>query len=684
MAELVVADAAFKTYPGGVIALRCTDWMGGARGTLTSGADAKASTGEAVVDTQQVTASILTDPNGAFAEAEDTLTIPFEDLPLEIDMTYALFLSLMIEGDWDPNDPEGTARASNALKFVNACRVAFYGDSELFLAENDHGTLYAHLRALDHYYLSHFGGSWAIGDVSIDKSEILHVRAYAQDGTSISISLDQLILIPFVGDGDTHGGEWRGGDFQRVGGQHNTFGFIGYDPPETGTGFVDGADGGDDDGKFTWLPFELSYKDQSGWMGADGGGDFQKKADGDDAEYMQRVVPDDFYSLFDTRPVPDVESNDAHCYVATGPMYRPAATVIEDLFTRSFNFPGPTVAGSGLGWTPEGYVWHAPGSAGPAFSDQYAYCDGSRGVLHIGGTTASGGMSANLGLGSGIWSSVTHFGAATALDEFTVSVKCRFEDNFGPIIDGGTTFIRAGFDVVPNVGSGSGFYRVVLDFLNGEWWLEGPLATVVHGPVSIPWFAVDVDAVIKLEIKRYRIRVKVWEDGTAEPDWAYDDFRALSAGGTYPYGDDLDDSSAVYGAHRFLISGGHLEAANQFDIAWDDFVVEYDPYGTREPTWLRFEMGDGTLVDEIEIPAGAQHLVYVGRDDFTDDDEFGDPYYLNFRTRVWSDEGAADLQMAKLLWAYFRSVHQDFTIVSMNWRSGDRRAFANRVLVGDR
>ena len=123
------------------------------------------------------------------------------------------------------------------------------------------------------------------------------------------------------------------------------------------TTLIDGADGGDANGKFTWHPRQNLTEPATELTGDDAGGDYQKE----DSEYMVQVVEDDFYFLSgDLTP--------SAAFSINGPYYRDDETVVSDSFSRS-------VAGS-FGEAGGGYAWSLF-TSGP--TNIVISADGSRG-----------------------------------------------------------------------------------------------------------------------------------------------------------------------------------------------------------------------------------------------------------------------------------------------------------------
>ena len=70
--------------------------------------------------------SLRTSPDPAFQAADDTLVIDVSTLPILVDMTYDIWFSYLIEGDWDLTNTD-TFRAGLQHRFPAACNLAWYG-----------------------------------------------------------------------------------------------------------------------------------------------------------------------------------------------------------------------------------------------------------------------------------------------------------------------------------------------------------------------------------------------------------------------------------------------------------------------------------------------------------------------------------------------------------------------------
>lgn len=641
--EFVVATSAATIYPGGVIALRATDWMAGARGTLTSESDARAISGECVRDAQKVATSLFSDPTTAIQSADDTLEIDLSLLPIEDQMGYYVFVSLLIEGDWDVTDGD-QLRGSTADTFGDGvCALAYSFDSGFVTVRR---YCVARPRRRPHFLIAEFeanGGSWDITDT-------VYVRALSQDGSTVEYLIDQIFLMPRTGDGVT----WDTDDFAIV---------IGSDSEPD-----DGADGGDDNGKFTahYVPHETYTSSAEPTVG-----DYQR--DPDDEFISQIDVPTHLLRNSETQA-----EVSAHAYSIHGADYREAATITLDDFSRT---TGPDSWGN----DDAGFQWNVGSSGGAATASWFT--NGSQGVIN---TDTSNATVVTAQRGGSI------VGAEASSADYTFSGIINYDD---PTYDGSgahSALIR----LYMNSESVQRSWFVSIDLVAKEWQLwyansrnhggsanNGTQSHIWSSDVDISsWLAPGTPIGFRLEKRRYRWRIKIWDASGAEPGtWDMDVFLVSDNGGgtlanikNYPYDDLL-----TY-AHALRLQGPMFPAVTmiwgntlEWSTYWDDIHIEYDPVGDGDDmvAWLE---GPTAPAEQITIPYGAWQMVYWGTKDWTELDA-GDPYVV-MDAKVWNDTDAAELQRAQCLLWWFRSVHGG--IVSMNWRSADRRAAANRMLVG--
>jgi len=232
--------------------------------------------------------------------------------------------------------------------------------------------------------------------------------------------------------------------------------------------------------------------------------------------------------------------------------------------------------------------------------------------------------------------------------------------------------------------------RVVFDIVGGTWILAdtgGPpgIGAALAGPFTLTGYTPGVTTVgFRVEIRRYRVRVRLWDAGSAEPStWDVDMFRTLRDGGgtfnAYPYGDDEGIANLevdLCTVALLYIARSFIDNTDYATILWDDIVVEHDAGGTNESAHALVERPEGNEIGRIELPAGCQHFVYWGAGDWTALDS-GFPY-LSWSAKAWNDAGAAELQRSEAVWWWFRSVHAG-GIVSMHWKEGNRKPSIRRI-----
>lgn len=686
--ELVITNAASKTWPGGVISLRATDWIGASAGASVE-IDARAVEGECVRETQQYSGHIDNGVgrNAGMAAMSDTLTIDlslldftgidqFSGNPIQ---TYSMYLSLLIEGDWDA---QKAPYFHTPLHFDRACMLGVYGVGN-YTATNDAAFPDVYLRNAAQFRMYQLFDTLFIND----PTDTIHVRAFSRDITTIEFLIDQIVLVPL--------GNNFGYDFTSVPGGENTAGAGTPSQP------VDGPDGGDDNGKFTWHPRNNLRESVGGYddnvNSGFGGGDYQQ----DDSEYMLELTVADEYIMADVSN--DGPQTAQHAYSIAGAYYREAEVYESDDFSRTIAPDQP------WGTTAKGYVYN---HSTPGSKIDYSV-DGSRGKAHFGGLvprdyevgqfTLLGGVNGGPGMYSPNW---------------TFSGKWEV-DSGGVFWDGLTVDVPVimGLCADPfTIGPG---LAILFDVMNSQWRLAA--MTHVTNTVSTDrpayvydaaessgwfdvsaWFGIGVEVGFKLEVKRFVVRAKVWEASGGEPGtWDYEDFHPIfnntvpfsSDWEAYPYSDD--EFIAQRWQHTQASGNGYDEAMSpygyfggedyiaQWDFYFDDLLCEFDPYGDTANVNVSLESPKGTEVGRIEVPSGAWHFIYWGRNQYatTADIGFGDTGVLDFAMKVWSDAGAAELQRAELPIIYFLGILAK--IVSMNYRVADRTGVATRVLVGD-
>lgn len=686
--ELVVADAPFKKYPGGIVAIRFSDWLGAARGSLSTESDAASVTGVIVRDNQRIANHIIDNATAAWNEAVETCVIDLAGM-LESKIRYFALVSFKIEGSFDADFPDPMHLSTQHAPYP-LYDIAFHASNNDNFATT---SIFSHLseKMSDVGQYRIYGLNRDIFPMDEPGDCVLTVKAYTLDGTNCNVLLDQLYLVPAI-FGHSHPG-WENSDFNIVGGEHGlASGVYSLVPGDPGwfADWIDGADGGDGNGKFTWHP--ISFQEQTSFSSGDGGGDYQK----DDSEYMVKVHNEVDGSFADFLYLADADNNEkeAHCYGLHGPLYYRQQVFIDSPCSIDAGTPYSTIGSYGdpentfvgdISPTIEGYTWkdYMPLSgpntnwetgpidftAAPFGNHRHGavlWCED--GALHFvskngGGLPDTTALSLGASLVSGGSSPASPGPGITAEDLIISGVITSLgleAPLSGPYGVGATIYTRHDF--------GSGFHTLYELRLSiggtGEWRLQGDNDTI-HGPIAMTGFGdVGGEVGFKIEVKRYVLRVKVWDASGSEPGaWDYEDFRLIVDTPDpvdYDYDDNLEISTREADTIIPSISffAGQHGTFGVAQVSLTEFRVEYDPYGDLAPAWASIEQPaeGGEEIGRIEMPTGCQHLVYWGKRDWTEYVE-GDGPYIEFAAKVWNDPSAAELQRSEAVWWYFRNVH---------------------------
>lgn len=197
------SSAAVVHHPSGLISVRLADYVGPARGDLSTDTDALASAGTCVVEEQQQTVpSVFTGWNAssAFATADDSAVIPVDDIGLAEDLWYWPFVSLRTTGD-----APSTGRHFGSLLQHDGNFPSFgvaYG-----VGSPGSPSFEGHAHpipngAIPHYTIRPIATS-VLTDFDWDPGDELVVRAWNPDGGATSIRLDTLYFLPWSDNGDS-------------------------------------------------------------------------------------------------------------------------------------------------------------------------------------------------------------------------------------------------------------------------------------------------------------------------------------------------------------------------------------------------------------------------------------------------------------------------------------------------
>lgn len=676
--ELVIAESPYKKYPGNVIALPAVDHMAAPRATLTVEADPRASnaTGMVVRDTQKIANTNTT----SIAAAVDTLTIDTTTLPLIANndglMRYLVMFSFLIEGDWDVTNYQ--SRLSTPNWSLDRCaRLALFENS--FFGETTPTQTLYYPRKLDQYSLVQSNGLMRLGF-----TPAIHIRACGRTGSTVEWLLDQIILIPY---NNTTGNPWHFNDFELVAGQLPNF-----SDTESTNDWIDGADGGDDLGKFTLQPF-CNATDSLMTFTDGGGGDYQRKADAESSEYSFHVVPNDSYFLADSQKLFPNNETRAHCYGFHGSYYIPAQDWINDTFSRSSggdeNFAGTNNHfASQSNWTdtPEGFTWLTRSGfeqLGPFDDPNFApgtyrsgkalVLNGSKAIMHIRRfadddfTFRNGSLICAFAQPTLVSSTLR--GGQIHADNLSISGKFAVTDVNEFVISLNDTLFagNVAIQLFNPLGTLRPMYTINFDVVNREWYVrlnDWPTGADVVSPTSLPWWTGTQEVGFRIEVSRYRMRIKIWEVSGGEPStWNYDDFRPiytnLGVSVPYPYGDDLQIAWREWDVMSVALCGATGVHEGQdpevLRIEWDDIVISNrleDDDDPISPThFAMYQPDSGTKISEIEVPVGAQYMVYWGSRDWT---TFvtGDGPYIDLAMKAWNETTAPKLQRAETIALY--------------------------------
>ncbi len=197
------APGAITTLTNGIKIIRCADYIGAARGTLSTVSDSLSVAGTVVKDEQAL--SPATTFTGRWSSASDSITIPITDLNYPTDAIYQGFLGLRSEGSTPDN-----ARASEFWNYyLNNIgpTVQFGRDGTLILNNTKVPTsIYEHYSLLS---LGGFGLDYGVGATTIN------IRAWSITNASDPMAwyLDVIYLIPTILNATDDSDVESGGNF---------------------------------------------------------------------------------------------------------------------------------------------------------------------------------------------------------------------------------------------------------------------------------------------------------------------------------------------------------------------------------------------------------------------------------------------------------------------------------------
>lgn len=690
------STAAVVQHLGGMITVRCADYVGSARAGLSTVSDALAAAGTAVKEEQTVTVDTGASPTShttRFGSVADSVRIPIADLDRLRYHRYLPFVSVRVEGE-----PPMTAHAKGSWVMWDVFNATNMGVS-MGIGTVWDGTIdWLPSDRVGNYILQDFRNNPLFeaegGDTD---AEDFVIRAWGPAGGDIAIFLEAVYFVPILDAAANYGGnrKWIHSQYfpsdkvLQFFSNGTLWEDIDNDPSDLPEGF----------GKFGTLGWE------SPWVpGSENWGqvvDFQA-ADNE-------VTTHDHHSNGLLGP-PDFPSPiSAYLHAPVGATYVPQITLLTDDFTGEQHvhptYEAHYVSKVGdytrqLGLGDNGAVtfyWDAPPPFGiyrgthVLAGDGYAttFFGPSSGTSTAGvGHELPGGLIGYFGfIRYGASEFEGGFAASEAnvmsnrerrvvphLESFTAQMRVSVVGDAGGG-DGGAflgmyTFTTSSVATDHRIGAtlaidSSGDIHLSLDQarsdLTPEWSNFAAPVLVGSGYTPGDWWW------IKVERKAYTWRARAWADGDPEPStWDVEEFQPLYKSATgagyvnYPWDDNWVlsvNNDAAHGDPRAIQNDGFTERGAPYaEIYWvsgqtreriltDDFSFEWDPYGTSpDDIHVRVESYDGASdYGTVTVPYGAHRFVRVERTPILfDDDTHG------WNMRLWREASNPDLMPAGL------------------------------------
>lgn len=678
------SSAAVVNHPSGVISVRCADYVGGARGSLSTTSDALAAAGTAVVDEQALSLPTTTagfTASSRWSAASNSVVIPLGDLNREADTWYLPWLSLRMEGSPPSNGMMGASWLSYSVQSAPTIGVAFGIGTSMYQSID---WLPGH--RVPHYTLLDFRNQF-VADSETDAEDFV-IRAWGVTGGDVAIYLETVYFIPTADDGFdpvyAHVQQFPTSHILQFG----TNGTIEYDIDNDPSDLPDGF------GKFSTLKWDGPWSPGSVSWGAIV--EFQEANN-------ERSTSDmiSFGDLDDPSFYPSPLRG--RLVIPVGHGYVPAVTLLTDDMSSTQNVHGTYgahyVSKVGdytreLGLGAHGHVqgFYDP----PANTRRGTFLEGDGVATTYFGNTVGGGASGheipgNTALG---WYGWIAYGGSeneggSAASESTTDPRLR-ERMFAPHLESVILQCRCSLDTVGNGGQlvglryggiGEGLAGAHIRFTEGgdvelsldhrQNYSAGSLEFFEFAaPVAVGTYAANDWWWVKVEKRGYWWRARAWADGDTEPTtWDVEGGIQLSKYSTgvefidYPWdvnwaGDVTNDSFAFdpRGGTTTGVEGAHDNAHPYCMIYWesdqprakiftDDFSIDWDPDGSSpDDIHMQVEKYDGSVdYGSITIPYGAHRLVETDEDVYNfDADTHG------YNVRLWKEPGNPDLLTAGL------------------------------------
>jgi hypothetical protein len=608
---LVTPTAAVNVLPSGINVVRCHDYVGGARGTLTTTADAASVSGTVVAETQTVAVQTAFASQGTlYGGVANTVVVPKADLTLDGDaLLYRVFIGMKISGDVPANAQAlatwGTFPRGGATTGFGWGTNLGFGDGPLAVARGK----------FSEYLI------YDCGQYTPSTETELRIRGWGVTGGTIEMRFDIMYLLPVI-----VGVEMDGQDTV----QNSGNAFLPFSPAPDGTLFED-----EDNSTANWLGKFSVQKWQFPWMDVGAmdvqdtqteptvqnvNGSSEWTEDANPRSYLAMIVgvtgPPDAEAILHEQfvhadtPISNVSYIGADNYMVH---------ISDGAIDNSYNYPP---AGLDKGWWIVSNVatcYFGANDSGDGFDNAYA-------AISFGAEDNSAAAAGDprlyvpvLDLRGGVFSG--RFNIDTLQDAY---VAVGVQESPEGSLNNMATLAVANLDSGGNIElrlSQVGYNTAVS---GGEDVFSTP-ATVITGYSTGDWVWV------KAEKRGYLWRAKAWVDGDTEPDWQVDGYEPLYATGTapdvnVPYEYDVNwvgnaNHDTVFhdprGGNAPNITTPALYAAvgtglPHMIVQCTDFVAEWDPDSTTagDMTVLTKKYDGSTVIDpQVVVPYGSHRFV---------------------------------------------------------------------------
>ena len=701
--EVKSPSADYTIFPGDIVAVKASAFMGGARGTLTSGSDATAPSSTYVSDTQVISTSYANMYAQANVDAAaDTLTIDLDTIGINPDHRYNIYVCYKIID----SSPDYRSKAKQSFYYKETAGFGHKTDGYDSVFERWYGLF----RGTNQWRYKCFESR--LTQITTGQTNILHIRAFSEGDTATEIRIAQIVLMPW-GPKSPVAGNWVDPDFWYYYQPDNYILSQTYIRPADLASFdvlSDGLGTATVDVSSQGVIYSNSQTNslieyQDGVNSSTAEPAILNIADG--ADYLG--------------------PRDHRLYHVWGTWGRAAEAIEDDTFTRTETaVTDPTVGYNSFGLSPYGYRYYTYFYPGPGQGAVWDNGGGSPTYMEVDGSSA---VFAIGGAGSNCYQ-------AKALLGTNLNASGGLHSTFGPLLDDLDNYIIEGVvswdkgtptsdrDLIACVGSGN-LYITLNHKSNGELWgrievyppynqLQPWISSyVIVAPILFDSSYTPGDKIhLKIRRRGYVVDGKIWYDGDAEPSWTYsgyhpgqqsNGFSGRNDWWPYPYTGAQLNAQSYYqngtfewrpSRNGFLSYGGGTPffennattgSETRTIYKWDRFKVDYDPDGDITKSgnlMLKDSITDTIVVGPVTAPAGRWIWTYCGKRIWETGGVSGVVYpnlsdYDGFNLYSWLDSGAGNLAGVVHGEFHSRAVKQYFVDlvgiignISMRWRKG--------------